>query len=138
MFSKATEYALRATIFIARNSSKNKMLGLDEIAKGINSPPFFTAKILQKLTTGNKIISSMRGPKGGFFLSDKAKKLPVRVILKAMKEDEVLDKCILGLKQCSENNPCPMHDKYKEIKLQLKVLFESRTIQSLAEELSQE
>ncbi|MBL7763644.1 MAG: Rrf2 family transcriptional regulator [Chitinophagaceae bacterium] len=134
MFSKATEYALRATIYIAQKSSDKNKPGMAEIAKAIDSPQSFTAKILQLLTKNNKIVSSVRGPNGGFFLTDKAKKLPVRSILEAMGEDEVLEKCVLGLKQCSEAKPCPMHTNYKLIKGQLIDLFETKSIQSLADE----
>ncbi len=136
MFSKATEYALRATIYIAQKSSEEKKLGLAEIAKAIDSPKSFTAKILQQLTSGDKIVSSARGPNGGFFLTEKARKLPVRAILEAMKEDEVLKKCVLGLKLCSETQPCPMHTQYKSIKQQLIKLFETKTIQALANEIT--
>ena len=136
MFSKATEYALRATIYIAQKSSEEKKLGLAEIAKAIDSPKSFTAKILQQLTSGDKIVSSVRGPNGGFFLTEKARKLPVRAILEAMKEDEVLKKCVLGLKLCSETQPCPMHTQYKSIKQQLIKLFETKTIQALANEIT--
>ena len=135
MFSKATEYALRATIYIAQKGSAEKKLSITEVATGINSPKSFTAKILQQLTADNKIICSARGPNGGFYMTDKAKKLPVRVILEAMNEDEVLEKCALGLKRCSEVNPCPMHFQYKVIKHQLKELFEKKTIGDLAEAL---
>jgi len=135
MFSKATEYALRASIFIAQKSSEESKLGLDEIAKGINSPKSFTAKILQQLTAGNKIISSTRGPGGGFFMTKNAKMLPVKAILSAMEDDDVLDKCVLGLKKCSDTKPCPMHNQYKTIKVQLKNLFLSKTIQDLADEM---
>src|SRR5574343_65220 len=124
MFSKATEYALRATIYIARKSSEENKLGIDEIAKAINSPKSFTAKILQKLTANNGIISSVRGPGGGFYLSSKAQKRPVRDILHVMEEDGVLGKCVLGLKKCSEAMPCPMHAEDKGIKQQLIQLFE--------------
>ena len=133
MFSKATEYALRATIYIARNSTEEKKLGIEEISKAINSPKSFTAKILQVLTKNNRIISSVRGPNGGFYMTDKAKKTPVRYILKVMGEDEMLGKCVLGLKKCSEVSPCPMHHQYKTIKKQLIHLFESKTIQQLSE-----
>ncbi|MBM3416179.1 MAG: Rrf2 family transcriptional regulator [Bacteroidetes bacterium] len=136
MFSKATEYALRATIYIARRSDEKNKPGLAEIAKVIDSPRSFTAKILQQLTKNNKIVSSVRGPNGGFFLTDKAKKLPVYSILKAMAEDEVLTKCVLGLKQCSETKPCPMHAQYKPLKQQLIKLFETKTIQDLASEIT--
>jgi len=135
MFSKATEYALRATIYIAKKSTEEKKLGIEEIAKAIDSPQSFTAKILQALTKDNKIISSVRGPNGGFFLTEEAKKLPVRSILKAMGEDEVLEKCVLGLKLCSEIQPCPMHAQYKSIKQQLIKLFVSKTIQQLAADM---
>lgn len=136
MFSKATEYALRAAIFIAQKSSEDNKLGLDEVAEAINSPRSFTAKILQMLTADNGIVSSMRGPTGGFYMTEKAKKRSARAILEAMGEDGLLEKCVLGLKQCSETKPCPMHSEYKSIKLQLKALFEATSIQQLADELS--
>ncbi len=136
MFLKTTEYALRAVIFIAQKSSEEKKMGLPEIAKAIDSPQSFTAKILQQLTSGNKIISSVRGPNGGFFISEKSKKLPVYAVLEAMREDEVLNKCVLGLKLCSETKPCPMHAHYKLIKQQLIKLFETKTIQHLADEIT--
>jgi Rrf2 family transcriptional regulator, iron-sulfur cluster assembly transcription factor len=135
MFSKATEYALRATIYIAKKGTEEKKLGMEEIARAIDSPQSFTAKILQALTKDNKVVSSVRGPNGGFFMTDKAKKLPVRIILQVMGEDEVLEKCVLGLKRCSETEPCPMHAQYKAIKQQLIRLFASKTIQQLTDDM---
>jgi len=137
MFSKATEYALRATIHIAKNSSENNKLGLAVIAAAIDSPQSFTAKILQLLTRNNKVISSVRGPNGGFYITKKARKLPVRAILEAMHEDKVLEKCVLSLAECSESQPCPMHSQYKQIKHQLINLFENKTIEYLAEEMTE-
>lgn len=136
MFSKATEYALRATIYIARKGSVDNKLSIDEIAKAIDSPPSFTAKVLQLLTKDNKVVSSLRGPGGGFYISDKARQLPAHSILVAMGEDHVLTKCVLGLKQCSETQPCPMHEQYREIKQELIKLFQDKTIGSLAEEMN--
>lgn len=136
MFSKATEYALRAAIYIAQRSSDKNKPGLAEIAKAIDSPKSFTAKILQLLTKDNKVVSSVRGPNGGFFLTEKARRLPVHAILEAMGEDEILKKCVLGLKLCSEIKPCPMHNQYKPLKLKLIKLFETKTIQALADEIT--
>lgn len=136
MFLKATEYALRSVIYLAQKSSKEKKIGLSEIAKAIDSPQSFTAKILQLLTKDSKVVSSARGPNGGFFLTDKAKKLPVSSILEAVGENEILKKCVLGLKLCSETKPCPMHVQYKVIKEKLRMLFEEKTIQQLAEEMA--
>ena len=134
MFSKATEYGLRAIIYIAQKSTVEKKLGIEEIAKAIDSPQSFTAKILQSLTRDNKIIRSVRGPNGGFYMTENAKKMPVYTVLEVMGEDAVLEKCVLGLKKCSETTPCPMHMEYKSIKQQLIKLFKTKTIQQLAED----
>lgn len=136
MFSKATEYALRATIYIAQKGTIENKLSISEVAKAIGSPKSFTAKVLQFLTKNNQVISSTRGPGGGFYITENAKRLPARNILIAMDEEDILTKCVLGLKQCSEAQPCPMHDQYKIIKMQLIALFENKTIGTLAEEMN--
>lgn len=50
MFSKSTEYALRASIFIALKASSQRKVSIQEIAEGIGAPQAFTAKVLQQLT----------------------------------------------------------------------------------------
>lgn len=136
MFSKATEYALRATIYIAQKGSEARKCSIEEISLAIDSPQSFTAKILQALRRGNKVIRSVPGPNGGFYMTEKSKKQPVRTVLEAMGESEVLEKCVLGLAQCSGKKPCPMHNQYKAIKEQLLNLFESKTIQHLADDIN--
>lgn len=136
MFSKTTEYALRATIFIAQKGTIDNKLGIDEISKAIDSPQPFTAKILQMLTKENKVVSSVRGPNGGFFMTAESRKLPAKAVLEAVFEEDVLRSCILGLNRCSEQKPCPMHSEYKMIRQQLINLFEKKTIQYLADETS--
>jgi Rrf2 family protein len=135
MFSKTTEYALRAVMHIAANSSEEKKLSLDEIAEAIDSPRSFTAKILQLLTGEGGLISSTRGPSGGFFITDKQLQKPVRSILQAMDEDRKLVKCVIGLSECSEARPCPLHAKYKSIKAQLISMFDDKTIGQLVIEM---
>lgn len=132
MFSKTTEYALRATIYIAKHGSEDNKLGIDEIAKAIDSPKPFTAKILQLLTK-DKVLHSTRGPNGGFYITAKSKKLPVSSVLKALNDESILKKCVIGLRHCTQKNPCPMHAEFKEIKERLNNLFEKKTIESLVD-----
>ena len=65
MFSKACEYGIRASIFIAKNSFEGNRVSPKEISEKINSPQAFTAKILQDLVR-HKIIKSVKGAHGGF------------------------------------------------------------------------
>lgn len=132
MFSKACEYALRSTLFIAKNSSEENKIGIDQVCKGIKSPRSFTAKVLQQLTRA-EIVSSAKGPNGGFYISEKSLRQPMSSILKAMGEDKMLKKCVLGLKRCTDLNPCPMHDEYKLIKGRLSEMFDNKTIKQVAE-----
>ena len=137
MFSKACEYALRATILIAQKSSEDNKLSVEDVAEGIGTPKSFTAKILQQLIRGN-VISSVKGPNGGFYISEKLKKQPVWNILVALDEDERLTNCVMGLDKCSDKKPCPMHEQYKVIKEQLIDLFKKKRILEVAEAMDKD
>ncbi|MCO6497222.1 MAG: Rrf2 family transcriptional regulator [Chitinophagaceae bacterium] len=128
MFSKTTEYALRATFYIAQASGDGRRISIDEIAGAIGSPRHFTAKVLQVLTKDGRVIRSERGPGGGFFMADDAGEQPVSTVLEAMDEMKVLTGCVLGLPKCSSERPCAMHHKYENIKKELIHLFETTTI----------
>ncbi len=135
MFSKSTEYALRAIIYLAQKSSVDHKIGITELSAAIDSPKSFTAKILQKLTKGNLLISSVTGPSGGFFLTEQAKTKSLLHVLTLLEDEGIITGCILGLKECSEKNPCPMHSEYKKIKPQLLDMMDHKTIAELASEM---
>lgn len=138
MFSKTTEYALRAVLYIAKNASIGNKLSIQIISEGIGSPKSFTAKILQKLTKDNVLVTSVSGPNGGLYISDEGLNTSMMKVLKLMDDDHVISKCVLGLSECSEINPCPMHHRYKLIKPLLMEMFEHKTIRELVNELSDE
>ncbi|MBK8356685.1 MAG: Rrf2 family transcriptional regulator [Saprospiraceae bacterium] len=118
---------MRAVIYIAKESTIEHKVGLDNIAQAINSPRYHTSKIMQQLTTGDgHIVSSIRGPGGGFYLTEQDKKRAIIDILRTMGEDQMLDRCVLGLNVCSDINPCAMHRDYKVIKKQLISYFKLR------------
>ncbi len=135
MFSKSCEYGIRATIFIASKCCENRKVGLKEIAVAIDSPIAFTAKILQKLTK-DKIIHSTKGVNGGFevFQND-LKSIRLIQIVEAIDGNSVFSGCGLGLENCSETHPCPVHFEFKEIKERLHIMLENMTLEQLALEV---
>jgi Rrf2 family protein len=135
MFSKACEYAIRAVLYISIKSINGSKLGIQEIARQIDAPAPFTAKILQTLSR-ERIIASIKGPNGGFFLDPKAKPIPLNSIVKAIDGDNVLHACTLGLKECSDKFPCPIHHDIKAYKDKLRELMKVKTVQQLATELA--
>ena len=134
MFSKACEYGIRATIFVAKQSVAGRKVGLIEIADSIDSPEAFTAKILQQLAK-SKIISSAKGPTGGYYLEEyKLEKLRLVEIVYAIDGDDVYKGCGLGLRKCNEKKPCPLHYEFKEIRDNLKNMLERTFVKKLAAE----
>lgn len=116
MFSKACEYGIRATLYVASKASNNERVGLKDIAREIESPPAFTAKILQLLAR-NGVVQSLKGPTGGFYMDAKTLE-SVRLIevVSAIDGDKVFSGCGLGLKSCNANFPCPIHDQFAEVR----------------------
>ena len=132
MFSKACEYGIKASIYIAEHSIAGRKVSLKETAKAIASPEAFTAKILQNLCRNN-IINSEKGPGGGFLIDDqKLAKICLSDIVFTIDGDDIYKGCALGMKNCNANKPCPVHDKFAIIRNDLKTMLETTTIQSLA------
>ena len=132
MFSKTCEYGIRAAIFIASESYQNNRVGLRAIAEKIDSPEAFTAKILQILSKNN-IIRSIKGVGGGFEIpKEKMSQIKLSQIVTALDGDRVFTGCGLGLNQCSEDHPCPVHDKFKSIRNELAFMLENTNLEVLA------
>ncbi len=131
MFSKSCQYGLRATIFIAKQSALHNKVGFKAIAKAINSPEAFTAKILQLLTKNN-IVTSIKGPYGGFVIErSELNKIRLSDVVMAVDGDRVYTACSLGLERCSENAPCPLHFEFVEVRKRLKHILHENTLHNI-------
>lgn len=132
MFSKACEYGIRAIIFIATQSLKKKRVRLKDIAKEINTPEAFTAKILQDLAKNN-LVESIKGPYGGFEIPiEILSSIKLSQIVNAIDGEGIYENCGLGFKECNKENPCPIHYKFKAVKEKLKDMLENTNLYDLA------
>ena len=134
MFNKETEYALRGLIYIKLQNLKNRRPGTVEISKEIEAPPFFTAKILQRLVRSG-FLESQKGKGGGFYFDPEKSNLTLKTLISSTEGDRSFSGCGIGLKNCSENNPCPLHEKYAPIRDSINKLVSGETVQSLAEKV---
>lgn len=133
MFSKTCEYAIKAVMHLAASSSEKKLFSLNAVAKAIDSPAAYTAKILQQLSKAG-IIHSSKGHLGGYYIQkSKLKTLFLSDIVNVIDGDNVYTSCALGLKKCSAHRPCPLHENFKGIRNELKLMLENTTIQDLVE-----
>ena len=134
MFGKETEYAIRGLVYIKLQNMKGKRPGTAEVAREIEAPPFFSAKILQRLVRAG-FLESMKGRGGGFFFDPGRPDLPLREVISATEGGRSFSGCGFGLKQCDENNPCPLHERYAIIRDNINKMVSEETVQSLAEKV---
>ena len=77
------------------------------------------------------IIASVKGPHGGFYLSQPAADISIMDVVRVIDGVQAFKRCGLGLKHCSDNHPCPLHHEFKKYRDGLADLFNTRTIQDL-------
>ena len=136
MLSKTSKYAIRAMIYIAKNTKPNEKIGLKKIAEELDIPSPFLGKILQTLAK-RKLLLSTKGPNGGFSVNRNMGDITILKIIEIIDGLDFFNDCLLGL-DCHdhlEDGRCPIHDKYEPIKDQLKQFFENQTIDELVEEI---
>lgn len=137
MFSKSCEYALRAVLYIASNSSKDERMGLKPIAEKLEIPSHFLGKILQKLAR-NKIIHSVKGPHGGFYTTEEDLEQKLIVVIDAIDGPDVFYSCAVGLKECSDEKPCPLHNEIAPFRNALRDSLNTNSIKHFADTLEKE
>lgn len=132
MFSKACQYGIKASVYIASQSAIGNRVSLKEIASNIDSPEAFTAKILHQLAKQD-ILSSLKGPTGGFEIPlGRASKINLSDIVAAIDGDAIYMGCALGFDRCDEKQPCPMHKKFVDIRDNLRIMLENTSLHELA------
>lgn len=132
MFSKACEYGIKASVFIAMQSANGRRVSLKEIAHDIGSPVAFTAKILHQLAK-NDILESLKGPTGGFIITkDKLDSVKLADIVKSIDGDNIYMGCALGFEQCDATKPCPLHDKFVKIRDNLRDMLQNTSLYELS------
>ena len=134
MFSKSCQYGIRAALYLAVYATEEKRLGVTEVANNLEVPKHFLAKILQQLAKEN-LISSTKGPSGGFFLNKKNKASNLKEIISSIDGSQMFTGCILGLKECSSEKPCPLHFQAYGIREGLNYQIEYQTIGEIAEKI---
>lgn len=134
MFSKSCQYGFQGVLYVAMHDADQRRVGLREIAEEQDIPMHFLSKILQILVR-NKILSSSKGPTGGFRLNRAADAIRLMEIVEAIDGLGIFDLCGIGLKSCSDDHPCPIHHDYKQIKQRIRELLTEKSLADLVKDV---
>ena len=136
MLSLTCKTAIKAVIYLASRFESGERSGIIEIAEFINANEHTVGKMLQTLVKEG-VINSAKGPNGGFYITVKQKNQPIINVIDAIDGKEVFDECGLGLSKCSATHPCPIHNDYKEIRDQFKVMCQQKKVSDLCETVNE-
>jgi Rrf2 family transcriptional regulator, iron-sulfur cluster assembly transcription factor len=114
IFSKKCEYGLQAVLYLAAQTGR-EIVSAEEIANKLSIPKEFVSKILQSLTESG-IVESRKGKSGGFAIAKDPKKIKLIDIVDAIDGLSMFSSCVLGFPHCNPENPCPLHDKWGELR----------------------
>ncbi len=134
MLSNAAKYAIRSILYLAMYTDRKKKIRVKKIAEELSTPQPFLAKILQKLTK-SKLVSSTKGPNGGFYLSEANKQNSIWDIIENIDGTVKFEECFLGLKKCEDANPCPVHYIAVPFRKQILLDFKDKTIIEFSKEI---
>lgn len=130
MLSLTCKTAIKAVIYLAARFESGEKSGIKEIAEVIEASEHTVGKMLQVLVKED-VIKSLKGPNGGFYITERQKNQPVISIVYAIDGKDLFKQCGLGLSKCSSSHPCPIHDEYKVVRDLFENMCKNNTVNDL-------
>lgn len=131
--SKSFGYALRGVLYVALVHKEAEKVQLIEIAKELKVPRHFLAKIM-KLMVKEGILSSTKGPYGGFYMNESTLDTKLIKIFSATDGVEQFNTCVLSLRKCNSKNPCPLHFQILKLRDGMLAEFSAKKLGDLLDE----
>jgi Rrf2 family transcriptional regulator, iron-sulfur cluster assembly transcription factor len=135
IYTKTGEYAIRAILFLARQS-EDALVMSSEVAKREDIPSHYLAKILQRMAKYG-YVDSFKGRGGGFKITKLALDSSILEIVERIEGPVITLKCVTGLKECSDEHPCPLHDEWSELRDNIHHLISSKSVRQVAAEYTE-
>ena len=132
VFSRSCEYGIRAVIYLASKEAGDEYQSIKTLSEELDISYHFLTKTLQKLTERG-YLESYRGPRGGVRLAVAPENLNLKDVVVAIDGAEIFEECILGLPGCGEEKPCPIHDRWAEVRSRLEGQLVDYSLADLAE-----
>jgi Rrf2 family protein len=113
VLSRTSEYVLRALIYLARHEGERPIPGRT-IAADANIPAKYLSNILGVLVRQG-VLESSPGRTGGFTLARPPEAIRLLDVLGPFETFHV-SRCPFGNRECSDDNPCLAHPRWKQVK----------------------
>ena len=131
LYAKPTEYAIRALTHLAVHSGKHA-ISVQEIAQAEDISAHHLSKVMKSLARG-KWVLPLRGPGGGYRLLREPQEITLWDVMGCLGAQGVFEECAIGWADCVDENPCPLHDRWLDIRANIRRYLEGVTIKDLAD-----
>ncbi len=128
--NRPCQYALLAMSHLAEQR-EGELIPVREISKQAQVPLPFLSKILGTLSR-HGLVTSRRGPNGGVMLNRPAGDVSLGEVVEALDGPAEQGQCYLGLPECSEKAPCPVHNTWAKLQADLRASMCNRTLEDLS------
>ncbi len=130
--SSTVQQAISAVLCIA--AARGEPVRAGAIADATGAPRNYLSKILHALARAG-VLSSERGPRGGFRLAEPANQLTLAAVAEPF-ERLGQRRCLLGRPTCGDANPCAAHRRWSKVASSLEEYFQTTTIARLLDDAS--
>jgi Rrf2 family protein len=132
MFGRTADYAIRALLLLAREQEPGQYFRADEIADAIGGPRNYTSKVLNTLAKAG-LITSSRGPLGGFQLAKPASEVSIGRVVDLFVAPSETGRCLNGNRPCNPRHPCAAHQRWTSVIAAQRAPLDTTTIADLVD-----
>jgi len=134
LYSQTSQYAIRALIRLYRDMVEKgvRSVSIAEISEEEGIPRAYLARIFHMLARA-KILTSQKGLGGGFKFRIPPEQITLWDIVRVFDNVDVYDECVIGWEKCSDEKPCPLHEKFKPLREGLKDFLMKTTLTQVVE-----
>ncbi len=128
--SKRGDYAIRGMVYLA-SQPPGRVVLVSEIARAMDIPPLFLAKIFQQFTKLG-LLRSFRGSGGGFLLGRPPEEITLCEIVEAVEGPIMPNRCVLSDGACNREAGCTVHPVWKKVEKSIVDILSGVTLKDLA------
>jgi len=113
LYSKSCEYAVRVLTQAAKNPEG--CFRVTAVCRLTKVPLHYARKAIEQLAAYG-LLEAVRGPGGGYRFLKPVSKITILELVKAIDGSEAFDRCVMGLPECGDRTPCPLHETWVRVK----------------------
>lgn len=129
LLTKSTEYGISIVLHLVKFGEKG-YVRIQDISDHCGIPTIRLSKVAQILTREG-ILESYTGPNGGIRLAMPSDDIHLLDVVRTVEGEDAFTRCVLGLENCGDENPCAVHEHWKEARKVIMNMFEGKTLGEL-------